>query len=119
MLNRPPTIIEFDLEEEINEFEKMKQLRQQNPVEFYKQYGLDNLGYTSIFNLNTESIKDVNNLAESILKSNQKSDFGFGSNIREFSLEGVNNNNWSFSSIKKNEYNFSANVDEFQTPNNK
>ena len=39
MLNRPATKIDLCLEEELNEYEEMKQLRLKNPIMFQNQFG--------------------------------------------------------------------------------
>ena len=43
MLNRPATKIELNMEADLREFEEMKNLRMQNPIEFERIFHTNNI----------------------------------------------------------------------------
>ena len=88
MLNRPATKIELNIEEEMIEFEEMKNIRVQNPIEFERSlqtYEIVKLlpNYQKEMSLNNSSINDKN------VNEFNPHEFNFSdcnNNIEEFNL---------------------------------
>ena len=90
MLNRPATKIELNIEEENMEFEEMKNIRAQKPIEFERAYQTNNIlqllpNYQKEIGINNSNINDKNfNINEF-----NPHEFNFSdgkNNIEEFNL---------------------------------
>lgn len=128
MLNRAATKIDLNLEEELGEFEKMKELRTKNLSEFQSKYCFpsleeNNSSFDNEFGPPTNGKGNQNNIFDfSLSQGKDVSDFGFTAknnnppqNIMEFSINALFNS----SSSGKNGYIQTGNVEAFQTPHNK
>lgn len=117
MLNRPATKIDLCLEEELNEYEEMKQLRLKNPIMFQNQFG-------TLSNFKTNNNLDIIDQSP-ILDGGIDKDSFFNNNKqidnfppKEFNLSNVLFSNDSSSKIPQIQ-NSPGTVQQFQTPENK
>ena len=90
MLNRPATKIDLNMEADLREFEEMKNLRMQNPIEFERKFHTNNIlqllpNYQKEICLNNNN---TNNDKKFSVNEFDPHEFNFseGKNIEEFSL---------------------------------